>query len=164
MPQAPKRRKSSTKAVIDPAEVDKVRAKVMKLYADDLQKLACAGLESPRVFSLAKELLASRKANVRHCIRCHQKYDPRYADEEACVMEEHDPNGGLNRVRGLDGCDAFAYGCCERMEDDYEPCFKGPHIDNSKYGGGYWADNQENEDCSKCQSQKAEGEKAKEGN
>jgi hypothetical protein len=147
-------------------DAHKVLAKRLgDLEKDDLVKIAKVGIESSEAaFNMAKTLVYERESRLLHCVRCHENYDPRHCGDADCVMDEHEEDEGMIRAgRNSSGWDEFAYPCCEKMEDDYGPCFKGHHISDCEAGGGYWNDDNlqdlnEEGDCSECNANGEEEE------
>ena len=154
------------RAKISP-DVGTIACRLNELVRGDLEKVARAGItESPAALNLAKTLISMTESRMLHCVRCHENFDPHHTGNTDCVMEGHDDTNGMIRCRSQEGYDAFAHPCCEKMEDDYDPCFAGPHISTYEYGD-YWGDfdleeiNQDG-DCSKCNPEDDDDDEEKE--
>lgn len=131
--RAPKRRKVDVSAVM-------TRLSVMP--RKELEAISRLVLDAASDATLEAALSVMHRSQQRmtHCRRCHQWFDPVFAGEEDCVMDEHD-NSQWTRIRAEDGSDKFRSGCCGKLDNAGGPCWKGLHLLGNFDGkSGYWKD------------------------
>jgi len=105
---------------------------------------------SQEAHAVAERLWQESQARIRHCIRCHTDFDPRFNGRQSCVWKQHDDTKSASKGSSPD---KDVYACGHTSKDTV--CWKGPHTIRFLETSPCWLDQQMRQGkvscCASCQ-------------